>query len=42
MLIIYKDLINNLKEGERIALITDNVLSDFRKDVFHQFRRKIS
>lgn len=33
-------LINNLKEGERIALITDNVLSDFRKDVFHQFEEK--
>lgn len=33
-------LINNLKEGERIALITDNVLSDFRKDTFHQFEEK--
>lgn len=33
-------LINNLKEGERLALITDNVLSDFRKDIFHQFEEK--
>lgn len=33
-------LINNLKEGERLALITDNVLSNFRKDIYHQFEEK--